>query len=506
MYLDLLAINFNSNNYPGAEEIAIEIINSDYLKTEYELLAYTYSFLGGISVKLSDYENALKYFQKAPKIIKKIKTEQARKTLEIKNLNDFSKMYAKQGNFEKALQYINEIFKTAPNLKKNKTFIYAILTVNKAAYELKLGEKVKSLNHLNEALKIGEEINNYAVQQSALLKLGQLYKKEKNDAKAKFFADKALVISEKINFKQLQALKLSAEVHTGKKSKEFYQKYIILQEKTERKKQKIKNQFARVRFETKKREKENTFLKQENLITKVKIKDEQNRSKITTLIAFVCLLGVLFIFFFYKNRQKTLAFKTNLEKAQAREQERQEIAISLHDKVVGDLRLIYERAIKSQVSNIAEPLSKIQSEIRNLSHKLGSVDFSDVSFKDQIINLVSDYYSPNLKIKLKNLNTIEWTLVESQIKRALYLVIRESIQNSKKHASASKILINFECNQKTLQLTIKDNGEGFDLKSKKIGMGLKNQKRRVKDLNGNFNLESILMSGTTTKVEIPLIA
>ena len=314
------------------------------------------------------------------------------------------------------------------------------------------------------------------------------------------------MIAEKISYRELEALKLSAEIYTGKKSIAFYKRYINLQEQTEIKQQKTKNQFARVRFETQKKEEENIFLKQESLITKAKIKDEQSKSRIITLLAFIFLLGAFFLFFFYKSRQKLFRHKANLEKAQARDQERQEIAVSLHDKVVGDIRLIHQKAIKSDLKNIAEPLSKVKNEIRDLSHKLGSVDFNEVSFKDQIINLVSDYYSPKFKVKLNNIDTINWSLIEIPIKRALYLVLREAIQNSKKYAAASLVLINFDKKQNTLQLSVTDNGKGFDVSSQKFGLGLKNQKKRVEELNGKFTIESTLKVGTTTMVKIPLKA
>ena len=97
-------------------------------------------------------------------------------------------------------------------------------------------------------------------------------------------------------------------------------------------------------------------------------------------------------------------------------------------------------------------------------------------------------------------------MVDTQIKRVLYLVIRESIQNSNKHALASEILIDFKNKNKSLQLSIKDNGKGFDVSSPRYGLGLKNQRKRVEELNGIFNLESIINVGTTTKVEIPLRA
>ncbi|WP_368086359.1 sensor histidine kinase [Polaribacter sp. KT25b] len=92
------------------------------------------------------------------------------------------------------------------------------------------------------------------------------------------------------------------------------------------------------------------------------------------------------------------------------------------------------------------------------------------------------------------------------MKRTLYLVIRESIQNSKKHAFASEVLIDFKIKHNTFVLSIKDNGKGFNISSLKFGLGLKNQKKRIEELNGNFTINSVPNSGTTTNIEIPLTA
>jgi signal transduction histidine kinase len=178
----------------------------------------------------------------------------------------------------------------------------------------------------------------------------------------------------------------------------------------------------------------------------------------------------------------------------------------LHDKVVGDLWLIYQSALKIKEPSITNPLSKVNSEIRNLSHQLSSVSFNEVSFKDQLINLISVYFSPTFNVKVNGLEEIDWDAIRPEIKRALYLAIRESIQNSNKHALASRVFITFKRKQRILELNIKDNGKGFESSTLKYGLGLKNQKKRVLELNGTYDLKSMTNQGITTNIKIPLKA
>ncbi len=52
-------------------------------------------------------------------------------------------------------------------------------------------------------------------------------------------------------------------------------------------------------------------------------------------------------------------------------------------------------------------------------------------------------------------------------------------------------------------LAISDDGKGFDLSDKRSGIGLKNMKERIEEINGIFSIESEIEKGTTIKIEIP---
>jgi signal transduction histidine kinase len=81
-------------------------------------------------------------------------------------------------------------------------------------------------------------------------------------------------------------------------------------------------------------------------------------------------------------------------------------------------------------------------------------------------------------------------------------VIRESIQNSKTHAEASAVILNFKQTKKAITLTISDNGKGFNTASKKAGIGLKNMQERIEEVNGTFSIESTSDKGTSIYIEI----
>ena len=126
-----------------------------------------------------------------------------------------------------------------------------------------------------------------------------------------------------------------------------------------------------------------------------------------------------------------------------------------------------------------------------------------MSFKDQIINLISYFFEIDFRIKAEKIDTVDWQNINNAIKRTLFLTIRESVQNAKKHAAAKNIILSFSETKNAVFLTISDNGKGFNVDAKKTGIGLKNMKERIEEINGVFSIKSELEKGTNIDIEIP---
>lgn len=97
---------------------------------------------------------------------------------------------------------------------------------------------------------------------------------------------------------------------------------------------------------------------------------------------------------------------------------------------------------------------------------------------------------------------------DQTIELVLYRVVTELLNNSIKHASASKIEVHLEKFDNILQLTYMDDGVGFDLdevlKQEGSGMGLKNIISRLKSINGTYRIHSKKEAGTLVIVEVKL--
>lgn len=90
---------------------------------------------------------------------------------------------------------------------------------------------------------------------------------------------------------------------------------------------------------------------------------------------------------------------------------------------------------------------------------------------------------------------------------ALFRIAQELLNNAIKHAGATVIRIELFNSSGLIQLTVEDNGSGFDTvsvrESKKAGLGLKNIESRLSIINGTATY-SKLKPGTRVRVEVPL--
>ena len=82
----------------------------------------------------------------------------------------------------------------------------------------------------------------------------------------------------------------------------------------------------------------------------------------------------------------------------------------------------------------------------------------------------------------------------------LYRTIQESIHNALKYSDAQKIRVDVKKLDHSIQISIQDNGKGFDMETVTFGNGLYNMEKRISDIGGTCNIHSILGKGTDINI------
>ena len=90
------------------------------------------------------------------------------------------------------------------------------------------------------------------------------------------------------------------------------------------------------------------------------------------------------------------------------------------------------------------------------------------------------------------------------IRKDLYLVFKEAINNIVKYSNASAVEILIRCVNEDLHFMISDNGIGFDIRTILRGNGLYNMRTRIEQMGGTFLLDSGAGRGTTITIDLNL--
>jgi PAS domain S-box-containing protein len=97
--------------------------------------------------------------------------------------------------------------------------------------------------------------------------------------------------------------------------------------------------------------------------------------------------------------------------------------------------------------------------------------------------------------------------VALETKEALYWIGREALHNAVKHSQATLLELNLEWTRQSdcIQLTISDNGRGFDSAGTFPGhIGLLSMQERAARLGGTISIQSAPQKGTVVRVTLPL--
>jgi len=100
--------------------------------------------------------------------------------------------------------------------------------------------------------------------------------------------------------------------------------------------------------------------------------------------------------------------------------------------------------------------------------------------------------------------------LDPRIEKTVFAIIQEAVTNSRKHARSTSISIQLSCVDGTLQVTVEDDGTGFDLAAVERGyaerdsLGLVNMKERAELLDGQLEIDTAPGKGTRVTLCVPL--
>ncbi len=208
----------------------------------------------------------------------------------------------------------------------------------------------------------------------------------------------------------------------------------------------------------------------------------------------------------------------------AQENERRRIALEVHDVLGSSLSAIkfkVEEAIyqlpKDETLNISKHLETLIplvlntiGEARRIQADLRPPLLDDLGLLATLSWFCRRFETIYSGIKVEQAVIIREEELPEDLKISFFRIAQEAMNNIGKYAKADSVYFGLQKVDDTIELCIRDNGEGFDLESVssrdslKKGLGLSSMKERVEFSGGSFSIESAKGKGTVIRAVWPV--
>jgi signal transduction histidine kinase len=200
------------------------------------------------------------------------------------------------------------------------------------------------------------------------------------------------------------------------------------------------------------------------------------------------------------------------------ENERKRLAKELHDGVgqtlaavkfgvENTLKQVEKKAARHAVKTLEAAVKLTQSaieEIRKIATDLRPSLLDDLG----ILVTINWFYREVGKIysgiRFEKRIAIQENEVPHPLKIVIYRVMQEALNNAVRHSGSGVVFLSLIKNGGFMELTIKDQGSGFELDSSRRGLGLTSMKERVELSSGVFAIETTKGKGTVVQATWPL--
>ncbi|MEP0262667.1 ATP-binding protein [Dokdonia sp.] len=254
-------------------------------------------------------------------------------------------------------------------------------------------------------------------------------------------------------------------------------------------------------------------LKKEQLIIAIEKENlQQKTAKIYWLLIIGFLVSLLVSgYILYKRKQlfskKTQELQTQYAQSLIKNQEEERIRVSqeLHNSVGQKLVLLSKKAIALEDKSAQDLAGNVLEELRSISRNLHPIILTNLGLTKAIESLVNDIDAKTSTFFTHEINLIDH-LFSKESTLHLYRIVQELLTNLVTHAFAKAASVTITHKEDCVEISIKDNGKGFDTTAgkEKYGLGLRTILERVKILGAEIHLNSTLNKGTTTILNIPL--
>ncbi len=196
----------------------------------------------------------------------------------------------------------------------------------------------------------------------------------------------------------------------------------------------------------------------------------------------------------------------------AQEEERRRLARDLHDEVNQSLTGILLRlealsqsappALTEEIADVKKLVNQAMGELVTLARQLRPSALDDHGLVSAIVSHTRRFETQTGIPADVHVEGKPGPL-ESDQEIAVYRFVQEALSNVAQHASATRLEVELSANGHGLEVTIRDDGRGFDTRHDPHGFGLSGMAERARLVGAKLDVHSEPGSGTALTLQMP---
>ena len=176
------------------------------------------------------------------------------------------------------------------------------------------------------------------------------------------------------------------------------------------------------------------------------------------------------------------------------------VAVSLHlDAIKGEL----SPASRARVPESMRVIEKMIEQVRTLAFELRPSTLDEFGLVAALRNLVARH-GERTGVRASFTATATDVRAPADIETACFRIVQEALSNVARHARARHFEVTLTAPDGALEVTVRDDGVGFDVERPRTGLGLVGMAERAEFAGGRFDIESAPGAGTTLRARFPL--
>lgn len=475
-------------------------------------IATTYGGIGNALRAMKKYPEALRYYRQGLALTELEKNPRGMAIIE----NNMGICYDELHRYDLSIPYYQKALRHAREVKFE--LLEADILVN-IGLALNLSKRPnEAIPYVEKALAIGRQQHNKESMATSYFNLGQIYKDLKHYTLAEDNLKKALALARERNDKEQIANYTQTLAELFASQQNYQQAYTYQLEKnrqidsatTVRTSAEVQRLVAK--YETETKEAQIKILRQQ-----AQLRDEElNRQQFQRNAS---LVGGILLLLLGGAVSAWLLNRSRLRRLEDAQTLRKQIAHDLHDEVGSTLSSISllsghtnELLNQNRAESAQKMMQKIYTDARQILESIDEIIWTINPGNDSLHRIalrLQEYAQPLMESKgilftFQLDSSIEHTLISMEMRRSLYLIGKEAINNLIKYSEARQATIRFALNGQQLQVLIEDDGKGFDPSQLTLRTGQASMKQRAKAIGGLLDVQSTPGKGTRLQLTAEL--